>query len=176
MARNQGYGGAFSQMLINPPDPQKIHYLFALRNLKEQWKIMDRKAYFMSLNEERTKSGGASYQGFLNNIEKDAYENAKDTERLEIEAMGLRKPTPLKSLPKPEGPGMEWKLNDMETLTKGGFKGRNFANGKKRLPRPVALFATGLMGRVVPQVQTSPRWLAGSVPKIFPSPLWIPIR
>ena len=85
----------------------------------------------MSLNEERTKSGGASYQGFLNNIEKDAYENAKDTERLEIEAMGLRKPTPLKSLPKPEGPGMEWKLNDMETLTKGGFKGRNFANGKK---------------------------------------------
>ena len=131
LARNQGYGGTFSQMLINPPDPQKIHYLFALRNLKDQWKIMDRKAYFMALNEERTKSGGASYQGFLNNIEKDAYENAKDTERLEIEAMGLRKPTPLKSLPKPEGPGMEWKLNDLETLAKGGFKGRNFANGKK---------------------------------------------
>lgn len=131
LARNRGYGGAFSQMLINPPDPQKIHYLFALRNLKDQWKIMDRKAYFLALNEERTKSGGASYQGFLNNIEKDAYENAKDTERLEIEAMGLRKPTPLKSLPKPEGPGMEWKLNDLETLTKGGFKGRNFANGKK---------------------------------------------
>ncbi len=131
LARNRGYGGTISQMLANRPDPQKIHYLFALRNLKDQWTIKDRKAYFLALNEERTKSGGASYQGFLNNIEKDAYENAKDTERLEIEAMGLKKPALIKSLPKPEGPGKEWKLMDLDNLTKAGIKGRNFTNGKK---------------------------------------------
>jgi putative heme-binding domain-containing protein len=78
-----------------------------------------------------SRSGGASYQGFLNNIEKDAYDNAKDTDRLAIEAMGLRKPAKLTTLPKPAGPGKPWALEELATLTKDGFRGRNFENGKK---------------------------------------------
>ena len=62
--------GIFSAAMANRPDAQKIHYLFALRNLKDHWNLDTRRAYFMALNEARTKSGGASYQGFLNNIEK----------------------------------------------------------------------------------------------------------
>lgn len=131
LARNRGYGGTISQVMANKPDAQKIHYLFALRNLKENWSIGDRKAFFTALNEARTKSGGASYQGFLNNIEKDAYENAKDTERLAIEALGLRKPTKINTLPKPIGPGKAWSLDELATLTRDGLKGRNFENGKK---------------------------------------------
>jgi len=131
LARNRGYGGTINQVMANRPDAQKIHYLFALRNLKDHWTIDNRKAYFTALNEARTKSGGASYQGFLNNIEKEAYENAKDTERLAIEALGLRKPAKAVQLPKPAGPGKAWTLDELATLTKDGFKGRNFANGKK---------------------------------------------
>lgn len=131
LARNRGYGGTISQVMANRPDAQKIHYLFALRNLRDHWAIADRKAYFIALNEARTKSGGASYQGFLNNIEKDAYENAKDTDRLAIEALGLRKPVKIKTLPKPSGPGKTWSLGELTTLTREGFKGRNFENGKK---------------------------------------------
>jgi putative heme-binding domain-containing protein len=131
LARNRGYGGAVSQVIANRPDAQKIHYLFALRNLKDHWSNDSRKAYFVALNDARTKSGGASYQGFLNNIEKEAYDNAKDTDRLAIEALGLRKPVKLAALPKPTGPGKAWTLDELAALTKDGFKGRNFANGKK---------------------------------------------
>ena len=131
LARNRGYGGAVSQVIANRPDAQKIHYLFALRNLKDNWSIDARKAYFVAMAEARTKSGGASYQGFLNNIEKEAYDNAKDTDRLAIEALGLRKPVKLAELPKPAGPGKAWTLEELASLTKDGFKGRNFANGKK---------------------------------------------
>ena len=131
LARNRGYGGTISQVMANRPDAQKIHYLFALRNLKDHWTIDARKAYFTALNEARTKSGGASYQGFLNNIETDAYENAKDTDRLAIEALGLRKPVKITTLPKPAGPGKAWSLEELASLTQSGFKGRNFENGKK---------------------------------------------
>ncbi len=131
LARNRGYGGTISQVMANRPDAQKIHYLFALRNLKDHWTLDARKAYFTALNEARGRSGGASYQGFLNNIEKEAYENAKDTDRLAIEAMGLRKPAKLSALPKPAGPGKAWALDDLAALTKEGFRARNFENGKK---------------------------------------------
>jgi len=131
LARNRGYGGTISQVMANRPDAQKIHYLFALRNLKDYWTIEERKTYFTALNDARTKSGGASFQGFLNNIEKDAYENAKDTDRLAIEALGLRKPVKMNTLPKPVGPGKSWSLGELATLTREGFKGRNFENGKR---------------------------------------------
>lgn len=131
LARNRGYGGTISQVMSNRPDAQKIHYLFALRNLKDHWTIEDRKAYFTALNEARTKSGGASFQGFLNNIEKDAYENAKDTDRLAIEALGLRKPVKITTLPKPVGPGKQWSVDELANLTRNGFKGRDFENGKR---------------------------------------------
>ena len=37
----------------------------------------------------------------------------------------------LAALPKPTGPGKAWTLDELAALTKDGFKGRNFANGKK---------------------------------------------
>ena len=131
LARNRGYGGTISQVMANRPDAQKIHYLFALRNLKDHWTLDARRAYFTALNEARGKSGGASYQGFLNNIEREAYDNAKDTDRLAIEAMGLRKPAKITTLPKAAGPGKSWTVEELASLTKNGFSGRNFENGKK---------------------------------------------
>jgi len=131
LARNRGYGGSIAQMISNAPDPQKLHYLFAMRNLKNHWTLEQRKVYFTALNEARQRSGGASYQGFLNNIERDAYDNATDTERLAIEALGLRKPAKIATLPKPMGPGKEWSLDAVLALAKEPLKARNFQKGKQ---------------------------------------------
>jgi putative heme-binding domain-containing protein len=131
LARNQGYGGVIAKMLANAPDLQKLHYAFVLRNLKEGWTMDERKFYFKWLNEARQKSGGASYQGFLNNIEKEAFDNATDTERLAIEAAGLRKPFKPKELPKPKGPGRDWKLDELVQFAEPRLKGRDFKNGEK---------------------------------------------
>src|SRR5205814_1295351 len=91
LARNRGYGGTIAKMLANSLDLQKFHYAFALRNLRDGWTMEQRKFYFQFLSDCRQKSGGASFQGFINNTEKDAFANATEAERLAIEVPGLRK-------------------------------------------------------------------------------------
>ena len=105
LARNRGYGDSIARMMANAPDLQKLHYAFVLRNLPRAGRWTSARPMFGWLNEARQKSGGASYQGFVSNMEKDAFENSSDTERLAIEAAGLRKPYQVKALPKPRAPG-----------------------------------------------------------------------
>jgi putative heme-binding domain-containing protein len=131
LARNRGYGDTIARMLANGADLQKLHYLFVLRNAREGWTMAQRKFYFQWLADARLRSGGASYQGFLNNIEKDAFANASDTERLAIEAAGMRKPFKIKELPKAQGPGRDWKLEELVQFAEPRLKGRNFKNGQK---------------------------------------------
>lgn len=130
LARNPGYGGSIAKMLANLADPQKLHYLFALRNSRAGWTPEQRASYFAALQEMNQKSGGASFQGFLRNMGNDAYENSTDTERLAVEAAGLRKPYVIPELPKPAGPGHDWTLAELVQLG-DQLKGRNFENGKR---------------------------------------------
>lgn len=130
LARNPGYGGTIAQMLANQPDAQNIHYAFALRNLKESWTPEERKFYFRWLHDAHKWSGGASYQGFITNIDKEAFENASESERLVVEASGARAPFQVKELPKPKGPGHEWNLDELLTLSKTKMTGRNFKDGQ----------------------------------------------
>ncbi|MBA4067912.1 MAG: heme-binding protein [Isosphaera sp.] len=131
LARNAGYGGTIANMLKNTPDPQKLWYAFVLRNVADGWTLDQRKAYFGFLAEARTKSGGASYQGFLRNIENEAFANATDADRLAIEAAGLRKPFKPKELPKPLGPGREWTTADVVALEPKLQRGRDFKAGER---------------------------------------------
>ena len=117
-------------MLANAPDLQKLHYAFVLRNVKTPWTLDQYRTYFGFLAEARTKSGGASYQGFINNMEKDAFANATDESRLAIEAAGLRTPYKPKALPKAIGPGRDWTTADIVAL-EPKLKGRNFKAGER---------------------------------------------
>ncbi|WLD14731.1 c-type cytochrome [Planctellipticum variicoloris] len=130
LARNPGYGGSIAKMIENQPDLQKLELLFTLRNLKTGWTIADRKIYFDALKEARSKAGGASYQGFLKNIDRDAFENATEKERLAIEAGGAREPFRRPELPKPAGPGHDWTSEEVVALG-DKLKGRDFKNGEK---------------------------------------------
>jgi putative heme-binding domain-containing protein len=129
LARNRSYGGTIAQMLQNLPDIRNIQYLFVLRNAREGWTLDHRRVYWEVLQEARGKSGGASYQGFLDNIEQEAFDNASDNARLAIEALGIRQPYTPPELPEPQGPGREWTLEDLLAL-EGELQNRNFENGK----------------------------------------------
>src|SRR5262249_36741458 len=131
LARNKGYGAPIEKMLASAPDEQKLHYAFVLRNLREGWTIDQRKFYFQWLTDARQKSGGASFQGFLTNMEKDAFDNATDSERLAIEAAGLRKPFKVRELPKPVGPGRDYKTDELIKLGETKLIGRDYKNGQK---------------------------------------------
>ncbi len=131
LARNPGYGGTIAQMLANHPELQKVHYAYTLRNVQFGWTLEQRKEYFDWLAQARTRSGGASYQGFIDNIRKDALENASEAERKALEGEVSLAPVPAATLPKPKGPGRDWTLSDLLALAEGGLSGRNFENGKR---------------------------------------------
>ena len=130
-SRNPGYGGTLLAVQKNHPDSQQMHYAFALRNLKTGWTIEDRKTYFNWFNLARTWSGGASYPGFLRNIDNDAWNNASDQEKLAIEAFGARKPVLPPELPKPVGPGQDWTLDTVLAAAGPELKDRNYEHGRQ---------------------------------------------
>jgi putative heme-binding domain-containing protein len=131
LKRNAHYGGTVAAVQANQPDAQQVSYVFSLRNLKTGWTQEERKIYFGWFEKARSWNGGASYQKFLEHIEQDAYNNATDSERLAIEASGLRKPYKAPELPKPRGPGKDYTLDDLVGLAGNGLHGRNFKNGQK---------------------------------------------
>jgi putative heme-binding domain-containing protein len=131
LLRNRGYGGGIANMLKNAADQQKLAYLFTLRNATVGWNMELWKTYYGFLAEARSKNGGASYQGFLTNIEKDAFANAADADRLAIEAAKLRPAYKPKALPKPVGPGKAWTTAELADLGAKLTGGRNFKNGEK---------------------------------------------
>lgn len=131
LSRNKGYGGTIATMLANQPDQMQYHYAFHLRNLKTGWTPEARKTYFAWFEKARTWSGGASYPKFLTNIDKDAFANCTDTERLAIEASGVRKPYVIPELPKPKGPGKDYTVDEVLALATDKLKGRDFKNGEK---------------------------------------------
>lgn len=125
------YQRPIAAMLKHRPDGQRLHYFLALRNVKAPWSPEDRKKYYDFLREAETWRGGASFQGHLVNIEREAFENAPEIERLAIEGSGWRKATIPESLPTPKGPGRDRTVDDVLRLAEKGLQGgRNFASGK----------------------------------------------
>ncbi|MDB5388823.1 MAG: putative heme-binding protein [Planctomycetaceae bacterium] len=131
LARNRGYGGSISSMLANQPDQLQYHLAYSLRNLKSGWTPEQRKIYFSWFTKARTWSGGNSYQKFLTNISDEAFNNASDTERLAIEALGLRKAYIAPPLPMAKGPGRDYTTDEILKLAAEKLKGRSFQNGQK---------------------------------------------
>ena len=129
LTRNGRYGGTIAKMLANQPAIEKLHLAFVLRNLRYGWTMEERKRYFKFLDAMRGKSGGASYQGFLNNIRKDALANMSEAER-RVLATNTPQPKPTE-LPKPKGPGKAWTVDDISKLTAAGLSGRNFEEGRR---------------------------------------------
>jgi putative heme-binding domain-containing protein len=131
LERNEKYAAPIRGMLRNRPDPQKIHYAFALRNVKDGWTLDERRKYFHYLRTAAKSQGGNSFEGFLKNIDRDAYENASADEQMQIANAGLRPPFGAPELPKPVGPGQDWTVDQVVGLVDTKLKDRDFENGKK---------------------------------------------
>ncbi len=131
LSRNPGYGGTIAQMIANMPDLQKLHYAFVLRNMKFGWTLEERQSYLAWLDKERTLKGGASYQGFIDNIRKEALANATPQERKALEANMPPKPLAEAELPKPIGPGRKWTTDEIVAIAANSLHGRNYEAGRR---------------------------------------------
>ncbi|MDA0659334.1 MAG: c-type cytochrome [Planctomycetota bacterium] len=131
LTRNSGYAKNILLMMENQPQQQNIHYAFALRNMRYGWTLEQRRQYLQWLQQAKQWNGGHSYQGFIDNTRKDSLANATPSElaALESELQAVRIPTA--DLPKPQGPGREWTLSDVEQTVTQHATGRNFENGKR---------------------------------------------
>jgi len=138
IARNRGYGGAVRQSLEKRSDLLQIHYAFVLRTVheKELWSAGDLKEFFAWFGRARQWAGGNSFQKFLTNIENERIAGMTENDKLALETLGLRTPWVPPPLPKPEGPGRTWTVDDVLAVARrpdeaGLSKGRNFEHGRK---------------------------------------------
>jgi putative heme-binding domain-containing protein len=131
LARNQGYGGTIADMIRNQPDLERLAAAFAVRNAKVGWTVDLRKQYYEFLAGAREWKGGASFQGFIDYMDKDQWELMPEAERVVVEGAGLRKPYQLPELPKPQGPGHEWTIAEAITKVEQGLHDRDFKNGER---------------------------------------------
>jgi putative heme-binding domain-containing protein len=131
LSRNPGYGRTIADMLANRPELQKLHLAFALRNMRYGWTLEERRQYLDWLNQAKQRSGGASYEGFIDNIRKDALANLSDAERAALESDVLTPPPVTEELPKPMGPGHAWTSAEVVQLVSEKLSERNFESGKR---------------------------------------------
>ena len=131
LARNSGYGGTIANMLANMPNLNQTHYAYVLRNMKYGWTIEQRRQYLDWFARASKKSGGASFGGFLKNIKDEFLANATEAERKALESSIAAAAPKEVDLPKPKGPGKEWTLEELVSVTAKGLSGRNFENGKR---------------------------------------------
>ncbi len=131
LSRNPGYGRTIAEMLANHPELQKLHYAFVLRNMRYGWTLEERRQYFAWLSDAKRRSGGASYEGFIENMRQDALANLSDAERVALESDAVAPPPPDSELPKPKGPGREWTVDEILGIVETELLGRNFEHGRE---------------------------------------------
>ncbi|MEM7009956.1 MAG: hypothetical protein AAF585_00610, partial [Verrucomicrobiota bacterium] len=86
IARSARYGGAVSKTQESSHETQQLWYAYVLRNATEGWSPETRKEYFRWFAKARNYKGGASFDGFVENIRKAALANVPDeAERAELD-------------------------------------------------------------------------------------------
>lgn len=132
VSRNNRYGGSIAKMLDSLPPTHVIHYIYCLRVVEGPWQRSERERLFDWLDRLERRSGGASYGGFIKQLRKDTLETATAEERKWLEKRkGVEVFDPFANLPKVEGPGRVWTVDEVEKLAEAGFEGADLKHGEK---------------------------------------------
>ncbi|MCR9247892.1 MAG: c-type cytochrome, partial [bacterium] len=129
--RNSSYGGAIQKMLDNMPPTPQIAIAYALRTVKHGWTLEQRRVFFTFLTEARTRSGGASYDGYLGKIIDAAWETCSPAEQSALAELvdKARAELPSFRATPPRGPGRDWQLGDAIAFVRGDTGKRDLAAG-----------------------------------------------
>lgn len=138
LERNANYGRDVKASLEKRADLLQIHYAYVLRSVGEKaaWSMADRKGFYQWFARAREWAGGNSFRKFLTNIEHENLAHLTDTEKMSLETLGVRTPYVPPPLPKPEGPGRAWTVEEVLAMAAqpeadGLAKGRDFEHGKR---------------------------------------------
>jgi len=133
--RNTQYGGSVRAALEKRSDLLQVHFAYALRTVaeKDAWTTADRKGYHEWFTRARDWAGGNSFRKFLTNIENESLAGLSENDKLALETLGIRKPYVPPPLPKPEGPGRAWTVDEVLAASAGNLDrgDRDFQKGKR---------------------------------------------
>jgi putative heme-binding domain-containing protein len=115
-----------------PTQEEQIEYAKALRVLKTGWTPKLREQYFSWFLRAGTFKGGMSFEGFMNNIKKDAVALLSDAEKEHLKPILEAKPaeSPL-AVSKPRPFVKKWTLDELVPLVDQGLKNRDYDRGRK---------------------------------------------
>lgn len=114
-----------------PTQEEQIEYARSLRMLSAGWTPELRKQYFSWFRKGYGYKGGASLQGFVDNIKRDALEHAPEAERTELAALAEPAAAAVASAVPARPLVREWKLDELAPDLKEGLaSGRDFARGR----------------------------------------------
>ncbi|MGY8687922.1 MAG: c-type cytochrome [Verrucomicrobiales bacterium] len=132
LVRNGGYGGGIQKMLDSPPPTQGLAYAFALRNVRYGWSLDQRRTYLTFLKGAEGHPGGASYNGFIENMRADSLENSSHAERAalaDVTGKAAEAVVAFQAKP-PKGPGKAWTVDEAVDAIGTRLTGRNFESGR----------------------------------------------
>ena len=131
VARNSSYGGVIEKMLGNMPPTGQIAIANALRHVRHGWTLDQRRALFEFFAAARTRTGGASYDGYLKAMVDEFWESCTPAEQslLADVADKARADLPKFRSTRPKGPGRAWQLADARQVVAGSFEGADLASG-----------------------------------------------
>src|ERR1041385_6369963 len=116
---------------------EQLHYVLVLRNVREGWRMEQRKAYFSWLAlAEKKYSGGARFKRFLQRIREDALKTMNADEREKIDAL-LKEGQTVEVVKetKPRQFVRNWQMQDLLPVIDQATRGRNLERGKESLAR-----------------------------------------
>lgn len=132
IARNDAYGKVVQGVGDSRADRQQIAFAYTLREATSGWTPRLRLEFFSWFSRTQNWKGGASFDGFIQNIRTEALQKVSDpAERTALDALS-KPPAPklLAGSVTPKGPGRAYTVENATALLTGPLKGRNFAQGK----------------------------------------------
>ncbi|MEC9048148.1 MAG: family 16 glycoside hydrolase [Planctomycetota bacterium] len=131
-SRNASYGGVINKMIENMPPIGQLAIADSLRLVEHGWSVEQRRTVFRFLHQARSRSGGASFDGFLIRIVDGHWDACSAGHRRELEfdvGRARAKRQKFRSKP-PKGPGRDWQVSDIASLVRAGFDGRKRGAGR----------------------------------------------
>jgi len=116
-----------------PSQEEQIHYVYCLRELKDQWTMEQRAQYFRWFVTSTTFRGGNSFSGFIANIRHEATTRLTEEQKVALKDVLDAKPTGGENLVEAAARPVvrEWRVDDLLADVEAGLTGRDFANGRK---------------------------------------------
>ena len=116
-----------------PTQHEQVHYVLALRVLKNGWTMAQRREYFRWFTQSGGLRGGHSFSGFLRNIRTEAAATLSEQESVALASLIKAEPATIaanqtvKSRPHVK----KWAIADLLDDVGNDLTGRNFARGRQ---------------------------------------------